>query len=427
MRIQDTLWLGFKGLRERKLRAALTIFSVVIGVASIIALVSQTAGIEVSILNSIQTLGPTSIMVTPRASQLTQVDVAKISSVPGVSAVIPMVTERMILSRLGQSTPVTVIGVNSEELVSLLGEVRLIDGAVYPVTNAPLAVVGYNLAFPVSQGGSQTVYTGQPMVLEQQFGQSSRRVTLQVTGLLDRYGSTPLIQADDAVFLPLDAVMRMSNRRSFNILLVRAVDVGHVDSVTEFLTNIYGNSAQIITIQQLTQTVSSIIGQFGILLGAVAAISLTVAGLGIMNIMLVSVFERTREIGIFKAIGFRDRDILTLFLSEAAIIGIAGGITGVLTGSALSSIIPSLLTSLFAQGGQAPPAAAGPRQGQQGFGSQMGGSPFGGSATMSYTPVIAPEIIALSLLIAVAVSVVAGLYPAWRASRMEPIKALRYE
>jgi ABC-type antimicrobial peptide transport system permease subunit len=127
--------------------------------------------------------------------------------------------------------------------------------------------------------------------------------------------------------------------------------------------------------------------------------------------MLVSVYERMREIGILKSVGFKDRDILSMFLSEAVIIGLLGGLLGLGAGWALSSILPTLVTNLF-------------RPGQGGGSGQMG---FVQLQSFSYTPVITPDIVAAALTVALVVSVVAGMYPAWRASKMEPIRALRSE
>jgi putative ABC transport system permease protein len=409
MRPQDVFSLAFKGLKERKVRAVLSILSVVVGVAAILALVSQTQGIQESVINSLQTLGPTSILLTPRTSSLTQTDVAKISSVGGVEAVIPMVTDRMNVIQAGLVTSASVIGVSGEGMKTLIGEIRLTEGEIYPPTTAPLAVAGHNLAFPVSQGGQQLIYTGQPLVLERRVGTITTRTTVQIVGILEKYGSTPYLSTDDSVFLPLNAAMALSNRKAFNLMLVKAVDPDSVQIVTTSLTNIYGNSLQIQSIQQISKTVSQIIGQFSILLGTVAAISLSVASLGIMNIMLVSVYERMREIGILKSVGFRDRDILSMFLSEAVIIGLLGGFIGLGAGYGLSNILPILVTNLFNPGGGS---------GQIGFVQLQ---------SFSYNPVISPEIVAISLTVAVIVSIVAGMYPAWRASRMEPIKALRNE
>ena len=423
MRLQDSLWLGSKGIRERKTRAAITILSVVIGVASIIALVSQTTGIQVSIVSTLSSLGPTSILVTGGRTGLTQVDVAKILSVPYVETVIPMVSTQMSLSKSTETKTVSVVGINSEELQSLIGDIKLVDGKVYEATVIPFAVVGHNIAFSSS---SQDIFVGQPLMLVQQVGQTNQRINLQVVGLLDKYGSSPFISADDSIFVPIDSILKMLNRRTYTLLLVKVVDTAHVSDVEKLLGNIYGNSVTILTIATITQAVSSIIGLLSILLGAIAAISLSVAGLGIMNIMLVSVYERIHEIGIMKAIGFKDRNILTLFLSESAIIGIVGGIIGILVGSGISMIIPTLLSALTSSTFQSNSqnGGGGFGGGQGGYGGAFGG---GGSQMFSYTPIITPDIAILSFIIAVSVSIIAGLYPAWRASRMEPIKALRYE
>ena len=411
MRLQDTFNIAFKGLKERRVRAALSILSVVVGVAAILALVSQTQGIQDSIVASLQTLGPTSILLTPRTSQLTQADVAKIISVGGVQEVIPMVTDRLSLTQGGQVSQVSVIGVSSQDIRTLIGEIRLVEGTIYPPTTAPLAVVGHNVAFPTAQGGQQMAQVGQPLILEQRVGQVTRRIMVDVIGILDKYGSSPFLSTDDSIFLPLDAAMRQSNRKAFNLMLVKAVDVDRVQVVSTSLTNIYGSSLQVQSIQQISQTVSQIVGQFSILLGTVAAISLSVASLGITNIMLVSVYERMREIGILKSVGFKDRDILSMFLSEAVIIGLLGGLLGLGAGWALSSILPTLVTSLF-------------RPNQGGSSGQMG---FVQLQSFAYTPVITPDIVAAALTVALVVSVVAGMYPAWRASKMEPIRALRSE
>jgi putative ABC transport system permease protein len=412
MRLQDTFNIAFKGLRERRVRAALSILSVVVGVAAILALVSQTQGIQDSIVASLQTLGPTSILLTPRTSQLTQADVAKIGSVGGVQEVIPMVTDRLSLSQGGQVSQVSVIGVSSEGIRTLIGEIRIVEGTIYPPTTAPLAVVGHNVAFPTTQGGQQMAHVGQPLILEQRVGQVTRRITVDVIGILDKYGSTPFLATDDAVFLPLDAAMKQSNRKAFNLMLVKAADVNSVQVVSTSLTNIYGSSLQVQSIQQISQTVSQIVGQFSILLGTVAAISLSVASLGIMNIMLVSVYERMREIGILKSVGFKDRDILSMFLSEAVIIGLLGGLLGLVAGWALSNVLPALVTNLF-------------RPGQGGAAGSSGQIGFVQLQSFAYTPVITPNIVASAITVALVVSVVAGMYPAWRASKMEPIRALR--
>jgi putative ABC transport system permease protein len=416
MRAEDILWLGFKSLKTRKVRGALTILSVIIGVASIIGLVSQTAGIQASVLSTLQSLGPTTLLVTPaRTTILTQADVARIMSIPGVEGVVPVVSAQLRLTKASETVQVNIIGVDSVGLRTLLGEVRLLDGEIYPSSNTPLAVVGNSVAFSSTQG-VQEVYVGQPLVLEQPIGTTSRRITLQVAGLLDKYGSSAFLSVDNSIFIPIDYAMKIFNRRSYSYLIVKASNVESVNTVSEYLTTIYGSNISIISVQQITQAVSTIMGFFSILLGSVAAISLSVAGLGIMNIMLVSVYERTKEIGLLKAIGFKDRNILIIFLSEAMLVGFIGGVLGIVAGAGASQLVPTLIGTYFGS------SNSGLRVGVQG-----GAGMQSAMASFSYTPIITLDVVGVALMTAVSVSVLSGLYPAWRASKMEPIKALRYE
>ena len=414
MNTRELLQLGFKDLRDKKLRTMLTILSIMIGIASIISLVSQTTGIQASVVNSLQSLGPTSIFVSPRLVQgFSDADVARMLSIPGVSSVKPLITSRASITLSGQTTSFNIIGISSAGFTSILGQPKLMDGFFYPDTSAPLVVIGHKLVFPIS-GDSQVLFVGQSLPVQLGTGSTSRSVTLSVVGLLNTYGSTTFVSVDDSVFMPLEAVERLLNRRTYTMLLVQATDVDQVSNISNFLTQIYGNSATITATEQVTQTVSNIIGMFGILLGSIAAISLTVASVGILNIMFVSVIERTHVIGILKSIGFRNRDILRLFLSEAMIMGILGGVAGIAAGCGMSYVIPNLLSRLFSQTNNGT--------------FRPGG--FGGVATistLSYDPVISPEIVVASFLIAIGVSIFAGLYPAHRASTMDPIKALRYE
>ncbi|GAY25898.1 hypothetical conserved protein [Desulfurococcaceae archaeon AG1] len=414
MRYQDLVKIALKDLSQRRLRTGLTILSVAIGVASIIALVAQTMGIQQSVIDTLYKLGPSTIVITPRGSTLTQVDVIRISELQNVERVIPIIQTPATIYRSGQQVQVTLVGIRSSDLEALLGDVKIVDGSIYPDAPVPVALVGYTIAFPPDQGGSQSIYVGQPLTIEIGFGRFTQRIQLQVVGIMAQYGSTVFVSPDSSLFLPLDQLMKILNRRSYNMLIVKAVSVDAVNDLSSNLNTIYGNNVQILTVQQLSQTVSTIIGQFGLLLASIAGISLSVAGLGTMNIMMITVLERTREIGVMKAVGFRNRDVLILYLLEASLIGIIGGIIGIAAGAMGAQILPQILSSFLR-----PPQPRGP--GGPGF--QQQGQQF----SLSYSPVIPIDITLAAFALAVAVSIAAGLYPAWRASRMEPVRALRYE
>lgn len=421
MRASDILFLSLRHWREKRLRVFLLMLAIAIGVASVIALTSQTAGVQQSVVRSLQTLGPTSIVITPFGrTQLTDADVAMISSLPNVEAVIPMVSTRAYMTVSGQDVELTVIGVRPEQLPLLLGELRLIEGQPYPPTTAPIGLAGYDVTFPPSAGGNRQVFVNQPLILEQRFQTFSRRITVIVSGVLDRYGASAFVSIDGSVFLPLDAVKTLTNRRDYNLILVRASSVDYVQDLVDQLTVMYGNNARIVSVQALSETVGGIIASFGLLLASVAAISLAVAGLGITNIMVISVVERTKEIGVMKAFGYRDREVLMIFLTEAFLIGVFGGLLGIAIGSVGSYLLPSVLTSFAPR-----VPAGGPVRGAGGF----GGPPFGGTSqtSLQITPVISPEMTLMAFGFALMISVLAGIYPAWRAGRLDPVKALRYE
>ncbi|MEM3807977.1 MAG: FtsX-like permease family protein [Nitrososphaerota archaeon] len=422
MRIDDLFKLSIKSWGERKVRIILLMLAIAIGVASIIALVSQTTGVQQSVVNQLQTLGPTAIILTPSGrSQLTDSDVALIDSLPKVETVVPLITYRVYTSRAGQDVELTLVGIEPARLPDLLGDLKIIEGALYPGGLSPIGVVGYEAAYPSTLGGTQVVFVNQPLIIEQRAQSFTRRVTVLISGILDRYGASAFISIDNSIFMPIEALKIIANRNDYNLILVKADSVDNVDALVEELTTIYGDRARVMALQSLASTISSIIGQFGLLLGSIAGISLTVAGLGIMNIMMISVIERTKEIGVMKAVGYRDREVLLIFIVESFMIGILGGLLGIGLGTAASYIMPSLLGTLFRTptGGAAPAST-------RGFSNpQFGGTQV--SSMFSFTPVISPEIVFTAYGFAIMISVIAGIYPAWRASRLDPIRAIRYE
>ena len=427
MRLQDTLWLSFRDLSEKKVRTALTIVMVMIGVASIIALVSQTAGISQSISTELEALGPTSIiMISSNPLGFTASDTATLSSIPDTSAVIPILTGSVNLLTSDQNTSATLIGITPQGLQSLLGgNVSLYQGSIYAESIAPASLIGHSLAFPSTLAGKQDIFVGQPATL-QVVSPSGGTYAVPAVGIMNEYGSS-IIPVDTGVIMSLTSAETLLHRSSFNIVLVKATNVSDVATVSQLITNIYGSNARIITTQQIEQTVASIIGSISILLVIIAGISLIVAAIGIMNIMLIAVYERTHEIGIMKSIGFKNRDILTIFVFQALLIGIFGGIAGIAVGAVASYGLSAAISAASSGGSGTTSASSAGFRGGGGGTLAFGGGPSsaGASGSLVYQPVFSPESIALAIFVAVLVSVLAGVYPAWRASKLEPIDALR--
>ncbi len=445
MDFKEILWLSFKELREKKVRTALTVIMVVIGVASIVALTSQTAGISSSIKASLDALGPTSIIVTSAGSTgFTSADAALISTLPNVSSVIPVLEGSGTLTANGQNSTVTIVGISQEGLGELLGTINLYQGTTFNDTIAPDALVGHSVAFPSSLSGGQNMQVGYPATLKIGTGRSSQTVTVPIVGILDSYGSS-ILSVDTSIAFSVQAAEILLHRTSFNLLLVKATNTSTVTPLASLITTVYGTRARVTTTQQLLQATASIIGSISLLFAIIAGVSLLVAAIGIMNIMLISVYERTHEIGIMKSVGFRNRHILVIFLLQAMIIGVMGGIVGVAAGAGASYVVASVFTHASSStasastGSAASTAPSFSGRSSSGFGGGAGGggavavgstgaggtSAGFGSSSLSYSPVFTPATIGAALLVAIIVSIIAGIYPAWRASKMEPIDALR--
>jgi ABC-type antimicrobial peptide transport system permease subunit len=436
MDLKDIFWLSYRDLSEKRVRTALTIVMVIIGVAAIVALTSFTAGINTSITTQLESLGPTAIIVSSiGAAGFTPSSVGTMSSLPNVTSVTPLLTGSATLYAGNQNTSVTVVGTTAQGLQQLIGNVTLYQGSPYQDTIAPDAVVGHSVAFPTSADGRQTITVGQSATLRLG-GRGGSTVTVPVLGILPAIGGL-LIPIDTGVFVPLQAAEVLLHRLSFNEMLVIASSTASVNATSSLITTIYGSSARVITTSQLASTASSIIGSITLLFGVIAGVSLLVAAIGIMNVMLMSVLERTREIGIMKSIGFKSSHVMLIFMLQALIIGLAGGIIGIIVGATTSYS----LAAVFGGGlhtstttSSAPTSGSFRGGGGGGFavsGSGAAGAPAGAaigasaSSGISFKPAFPITTIVLALLIAVFVSLAAGVYPAWRASKMEPIEALR--
>jgi putative ABC transport system permease protein len=418
MRTADTLRWGTKGIKQRKLRAALTILGIMIGTAAIIALTSQTQGIQVSIVGQIDKLGSNAITIRPTSSSVifTQEDVDTISQIPGVSDVVPIRQSVVRLYGSGGARAFTVIGLDPDQFDKIIPGAEFSEGRSFAPESFSEILIGSNVKDPQDMT-TPFLNVGQSVSVE--IGSLSPvRKEVQVVGSLGSYGFS-LISVDDSIFMTSGGIAALTGKSSYSAIYIKTTGTNADTQVTAYLKAIYGTTVSILSVSQITQIVSTITGLLTILLGAIAGISLFVAGVGIANIMFVSVVERTKEIGVLKALGFKGRDILSLFLSEAAVLGIVGGALGIVSGVAISFAVPYLLTGSMGSSSLS-------QSGTGGFGGTSSTSGQFGSS-FSYTPVFSPELIGLVFLFAVGLSIIAGLYPARRASKMDPVVALRHE
>ena len=399
-----TVWLG---LSTHKLRSFLTMLGIVIGVAAVIILMSIGKGATAQILANIQSMGSDLITIRPGAftfggvrggvsNTLTMEDAQAITKqVPYISAVAPSYSSNLQLVVGGENTNAQVTGTAPEYMA--INNLELASGAFFTEyeyeRGAKVAVLGSNV--------KETLF-GDTDPIGQQMRMGT--IVVRVIGVLESKGGM-FGSSDDAIFIPLTAMQQtvaqprtVQGEGVISAISLTVSDEKQTDYVITEITSLLrtrhrlapsaDDDFNIMSTEEIANTISEATSTMTLLLGAIAAISLLVGGIGVMNIMLVSVLERTREIGIRKALGAREHDIWIQFLIEAAFLTLAGGIIGVIIGWLVAYFINSL--GLM-------------------------------------TTVVTTDIVILAVSVSVGIGLFFGFYPAWNASRLNPIEALRSE
>ena len=390
--MMQSIHMAFKSILGNKMRSFLTMLGIIIGVISVVVLVSIGQGANQSVSSSIQRLGTNllSVNITARRNHpITLTSVGEMRSLPGIAQA----------SALSTSSGTLKAGLNQYEDGSLIATTPGYD----LIRNYELAsgrfitdpdVDNRSFVAVLGQEAAQELF-GSTSVLGESF--SYRGFPFTVVGVLTPIGSSMAGSGDNLVIIPFTVGERLFQRKGISSVYVSAISADEVslaeESLTQFMDQrmvgasssttyrIYNQSSALETLSSATATLT-------LMLGGIAAISLLVGGIGIMNIMLVSVSERTREIGIRKAIGASRSKILSQFLVEALVVSVLGGLLGL--GISLGAI--RLLEPLL-------------------------------NMTLSVSPMIALLAVGFSLLI----GMVFGLYPANKASRLLPVVALRHE
>ena len=426
MKLYDSFRSALQSLVVNKLRSALTMLGVIIGVASVIAMVAVGNGASQQVQNTILSLGSNLITVSPanqsdqglrgagaQAQNLTLDDMRSIQAqLGGTIAAIhaEQGAGRWQVTAAGQNWNTNVNGVTED--YPIVRDWTMQSGDFFSGTdltvNAQVAVIGATTATNLFGEGNAV---GQTLQLRQVFGggpqgrdqQRARILNFKIVGVLAAKGSTFGFSRDDQVLVPITTAQRVLTGR-LNVVNTIVVKATSSDAMTETTTdvtnvlltrhNISDPASADFTVTNQNDTLSAlgaVTGTFTLLLGAIGGISLLVGGIGIMNIMLVSVNERTREIGIRKAVGARRRDIMVQFLIESMALTGIGGILGILLGWSITLVVAAI------------PQASG------------------------LVLVITSGTVIIAVGVSVLIGVVFGLYPAMRAARLHPIQALRYE
>ena len=416
MSIAESLRLALRALTANKLRAALTMLGIVIGVGAVITLMSAGEGVSVYIEEQFQGIGTNLLFVFPGseeetsggppgssavAAELTISDAEALSDpirAPDVAAVAPQVFNTAVVATGRRDTVSQVQGVTPEfaEVRNWFPEVGSFIDQEDMNSRARVAVLGQTVV--------EDLFPDNPYPLDQTVKISG--IPFRVIGVLEAKGGSEFGDVDNSVMVPLTTAQTRlfpsrsrSGERLVSLVLVEAVSEDRMDAAVEQISAILrerhgidfrdDDDFSVISQADIVAVFGQITGVLTIFLGAIAGISLLVGGIGIMNIMLVSVTERTREIGLRKAVGARRQDILWQFLLEAMTLSLVGGVIGVALG-ALGAELISLLVDDF-------------------------------------RAILLPQAVLLATTFSAAVGLFFGIYPARRASLLNPIDALRYE
>ncbi|MCP4153953.1 MAG: FtsX-like permease family protein [bacterium] len=405
MKWKNLVKVSFKSIMKNRMRSLLTMLGIIIGVGAVIALVSVGQGASGEIQGEISSLGTNLLIVMPGTARtggisrgasslntLSMDDVKRLEEEARyLEYVSPIIGAQGQVVARGKNWSTGVNGVSTTYLD--IRNWKLEQGAFFTEKDVrsrrKVAVLGKTVVDELF-GDENPVGSGIRI----------RNVPFTVIGVLEEKGQNMMGKdQDDVIIMPYStALYRLSDGKTVSIIMASAVSTENMEDAQEEMTRLLraehrlkpveDNDFHIRTQTEMVSTASTVTGVLTMLLGVIASISLLVGGIGIMNIMLVSVTERTREIGIRMAIGARGGDVLTQFLIESVILSLLGGIIGIITGVALGKTICSIIG-------------------------------------MGY--VIDPYIVLLSFIFSGAVGVFFGLYPARKASRLDPIEALHYE
>lgn len=386
--------LAFEALKERKVRSTFTILMVVVGVTLIVGVDGVSLGTRKFIADEIQKFGTNIIIVYPSGGEtISDAVVRDIGRMDTVDEVVPVVSRPAIIETKGMERDVMIVGIEFSKLGYLVPSLEL-EAGIMPTEYDPLGVVvGHQIAY--NPDGSKYAYVGDILRTKVTLMEEDRVYTkdksLVVRGVFKYFGSY-FIPIDSIVWMPLKPAMDFFEADGYDTLYVIVKNESMVNETAERIATEY--NLRVVSPQEIIKTVNRILGAIDLYIGAISAVSLLVAGIGIITTLYTSMIERIREIGVLKAIGFKNSHILRMFLYEALLIGIIGTVVGMICGVVLSNILVIVFLSRL---------------------------------NLPIKPIFVPFTFIKVGLMAILLSLGSGLYPAWRASKLDPVVALRYE
>jgi putative ABC transport system permease protein len=401
--MRDSLSLVYRNVKQRKARSALTILGITVGIGAVIALISIGLGMQAAITEQLIEMADV-IMVTPGAQELgslgsfgrfTDRDLNAVRRIDGVKDVVGMRGEIEDVAYRDQTFRLTVTGIDPDDIVAVFGETiqreeedGMAAGRDLRENDKQACEIGYSIAYDY---------------FDEDIGVNDRLTIngskFRVVGVLEKQGGFRA-EVDSAIYVTTRDSITILDNEDISQLFVRVRDIEDAERIADEIEERIDDNHKLddftsaMTMGSAIEQLESVFGILQVVLIAISSISLIVAAMGIMNTMLMSVMERTHEIGVMKAIGAKNRNILSLFLLEAGLVSLVGGLCGCILGVLGARAIS--------------------------FGIQTG-------FDVELAAVVEPAVLLGGVAVAVVVGMLSGLYPARKASKMSPVEAVKYE
>ncbi len=401
--LRDHVKIAVKNLQHRMSRSLLTLLGIAIGIMAIISLMALGEGMQQAVTGELSSLSDVIIVSTgggfrsfggggSTGEYFTQRDISYVQRVQGVKEISTQLSGTALAEFNGKTSIVSLTGMDIAVMRLQYATQNLEEGAFLNEGDQNQIMIGYNIAHDTFDAdinvGGRIKLNGEKFF---------------VSGIFGKQGMGG-VSSDSVVLMSSRDFQKLTGQSNVSIIYLRVYNVNDAESIATSIQNAINQNhgrkdfATATTMTSILQTVQTVIGILQLVLVAIASIALVVASIGIMNTMLTSVMERTREIGIMKAIGATNADIMSIFIIEGMLVSSIGGIFGIILGVFGSQGLTIILNNFMRMGG----------------GSNL-------------TPVITITSVILAVMVSLIVGVFSSLYPAWKAARMSPIEAVRYE